>query len=286
MFALREAFRSMQRSPISAFVIALVIGVGVGLTAVFGFVAYSAHTSLLAIERSIAIDIYFEASLESDQAQMLYDSYIATDRELTDTRFISKEDALQEYEAGTGQDVRSVLGDNPLPASASVKLREPSIEKLEQKIAMLRAQQGVAEVVADRELGKTLAHKARLLDQLTMWLGILIGALILIVVAVSTRLTVEIRKQTLSVMRLLGASGWKVNAPFILEGAIAGAIGGLIAFGVLVALDELALRTLMPDLLGGLASDRMLAIGGIILVTSAVLGTLGSAVSVFVGGRK
>ena len=46
MFVLREAFRSIQRSPLSALVIALVIGVGLGLTAVFGFVAYSADRAL------------------------------------------------------------------------------------------------------------------------------------------------------------------------------------------------------------------------------------------------
>lgn len=278
--------RSIKRSPISMVLIALTIGVGVGLTAVFAYVAYSAHQSLAEVERSMTIDVYFDPSLTNDEAESIYEQQIANTDNVADSRFISKETALEEYEAGTGQDVRSVLGDNPLPAGASVKMKDPSVQALNKLSAEFRAIPGVRDVLADQELEKNLAEKAAMLDKLTTWLGALMAIVILIVVAVATRLTVEIRKQTLTIMQLLGATRWKLNGPFILEGLFAGLIGGMIASLVLLALDELALKTLMPSAMSDLPRDADLLATIVLLMISALLGVLGSALSLAFGNKR
>ncbi|HET6513051.1 MAG TPA: permease-like cell division protein FtsX [Candidatus Kapabacteria bacterium] len=285
MFILRECLRSIRRSPISMVLIALTIGVGVGLTAVFAYVAYSAHQSLSAVERSISIDVYFDQSLSDGEALQIF-TEITQDGDVAESRFITKETALKEYEAGTGQDVRSVLGDNPLPAGGTMKLDDASSEKLAKKIAEIKAINGVTEVLADQELVRNLTEKSALLNKLTTWLGALIALVILVVVAVATRLTVEIRKQSLTVMRLLGGSRWKVSGPFILEGLIAGLIGGVIASIVLLALDELALNTLLPSLNNELPRNAHYMATLVLLIVSAVLGTIGSALSIAIGHRR
>jgi cell division transport system permease protein len=286
MFILRECLRSIQRSPISMVLIALTIGVGVGLTAVFGYVAYSAHRSLAEVERSISIDVYFDQGLSNEQAQIVYDQQIANRTDVAVSRFITKEEALQEYEAGTGQDVRSVLGDNPLPAGASLKIEEPTTANLATKVAELKAIDGVTEVLADQELLKSLAEKSALLNKLTTWLGALMVLVMLIVVAVAIRLTVEIRRQTLMVMRLLGASRWKVSGPFMLEGMLAGLVGGMIASILLLALDELALRTLLPATVTDLPPDANVFATFVIVGVSATLGAVGSGLSLALGDKR
>lgn len=266
--------------------IALTIGVGVGLTAVFAYVAFSAHEGLAEIERSIAIDVYFDQTISNEQAQAIYEQRIAHAADVREARFITKEEALKEYEAGTGQDVRSVIGENPLPAGASLKIKEPSMQMLQQKTDELKAIDGVSEVLTDQELGKSLTERAAMLEQLTTWLGALMAIVILVVVAVATRLTVEIRKQSLTIMRLLGASTWKLHGPFILEGIFAGIIGGMIASLVLLALDGLALRTLLPSALSALPRDADLLATLALIVISAALGALGSALSLATTNKR
>jgi cell division transport system permease protein len=286
MFVFRECLRSIKRSPISLVLIALTIGVGVGLTAVFAYVASSARAELARIERSITIDVYFEPSLDNETARLTFEREIAAKPGVTEARFVTKEEALQEYESGTGQDVRSVLGENPLPAGARLRLREPSVQALDNKIAELKDVQGIAEAQADQQLSKSLADKSQLLDRLTMWLAILIGVVILIVVSVATSLTVEIRKQTLRIMRLLGASPWKVNAPFVLEGSVAGLCGGVVATVVLLGLDNLAFQTILPNLSIDLSSDVGMLWIAAILGLGVVLGFVGSLLSVTLRTKK
>jgi cell division transport system permease protein len=286
MFVLREALRSIRRSPISAILIALVIGVGLGLVTIFGFVAYSAHKALADVERSITIDLFFDEQLGDEEARTIYEHDIASDGSLTDLAFITKEQALADYQAGTGQDVRSVLGDNPLPAGARMKLKDPSPEKLDAKLHDLRQIAGVAEALADRELESSLAQKANMLDDLTLWLGSLIGVVILIGIIVSTRLTAEIRRQSITIMRLLGASGWKVAAPFIIEGAVAGLIGGAIAIAISLSMTQLVFETLVPGTFQSLTPQEAWMVFALTLGGAVLFGILGSSLAVISRFRK
>ena len=79
--------------------------------------------------------------------------------------------------------------------------------------------------------------------------AVLIIALILIVAAVllvanTIRLSAFNRRRETAIMRLVGASNFYIQLPFLLEGAIAGLIGWAIAAGLLVAVKSLMLDSL------------------------------------------
>ena len=48
-------------------------------------------------------------------------------------------------------------------------------------------------------------------------------------------------------MKLVGASNWFIQAPFVLEAVVAGLIGAIIGFGALVAGQDAAARRLAAD---------------------------------------
>ncbi|HYB47463.1 MAG TPA: FtsX-like permease family protein, partial [Streptosporangiaceae bacterium] len=79
--------------------------------------------------------------------------------------------------------------------------------------------------------------------------AVVIIALILIVAAVllvanTIRLSAFNRRRETAIMRLVGASNFYIQLPFLLEGAIAGLIGWVIAAGLLVAVKALMLDSL------------------------------------------
>jgi cell division transport system permease protein len=87
-------------------------------------------------------------------------------------------------------------------------------------------------------------------------------------------------------MQLLGASRWKVSGPFILEGLLAGILGGVIASLVLLGLDELALRTLLPSAITQLPKDADMMATLTLLALSAALGVLGSSLALAFGNKR
>jgi cell division transport system permease protein len=79
--------------------------------------------------------------------------------------------------------------------------------------------------------------------------AVVIIALILLVAAIllvanTIRLSAFNRRRETSIMRLVGASNFYIQLPFLLEGTIAGLIGWAIAAGLLVAVKSLWLDTL------------------------------------------
>ena len=52
------------------------------------------------------------------------------------------------------------------------------------------------------------------------------------------------KRREVAVMKLVGASNWFIQAPFVLEAVVAGLIGSLLGFGALVARQGLPARRL------------------------------------------
>ncbi len=65
-----------------------------------------------------------------------------------------------------------------------------------------------------------------------------------LLVANTIRLSAFNRRRETSIMRLVGASNFYIQLPFLVEGVIAGLVGWLVAAGLLVAVKSLGLDTL------------------------------------------
>ncbi|GLZ10273.1 cell division protein FtsX [Actinomadura sp. NBRC 104425] len=119
-----------------------------------------------------------------------------------------------------------------IPDSFRVRLKDP--EKHQTVAQAMLARPGVDQVINEKQI---LDRFFRILGGL-QWAALVI-ALIQVIAAVllvgnTVRLSAFNRRRETGIMRLVGASNTYIQMPFILEGAIAGLIGGLFAAGLLV----------------------------------------------------
>jgi cell division transport system permease protein len=115
-----------------------------------------------------------------------------------------------------------------LPDSYRVKLRDP--QKSDIVISALTGRPGVAEVVDQRKLLNPLFRMLRAFQKIAIGtaVGVLLAAIALIVNTI--RIAVFSRRREIGIMRLVGASNLYIELPFLLEGALAGLVGGALAF--------------------------------------------------------
>ncbi|MEO3786557.1 permease-like cell division protein FtsX [Actinocorallia sp. B10E7] len=133
-----------------------------------------------------------------------------------------------------------------IPDSLRVRLEDPS--KFTSVISAAEGSPGVDQIVNEREL---LEKLFRILDGL-QWAALFL-ALIQVFAAVllvgnTVRLSAFNRRRETGIMRLVGASNMYIQLPFILEGAIAGLAGGLIAAVLLVGSKLLLIDRLQSSL--------------------------------------
>jgi cell division transport system permease protein len=125
-----------------------------------------------------------------------------------------------------------------IPASFEVKLKNTEADTA-QVSEVIDGAPGVYQIVDDSSvLNKFYKLLGGARDAVVIIAIILIIAAILLV-ANTIRLSAFNRRRETSIMRLVGASNFYVQLPFLVEGMIAGLIGWLVAAGLLVAVKSL-----------------------------------------------
>ena len=124
-------------------------------------------------------------------------------------------------------DLVANVSPDALPESYRVKLRDP--KQFEVVASAFRDRPGVDTV---QDLKKLLEPVFRVLDGLSLGALILAGFMLLaaiLLISNTIRVAAFSRRRETSIMRLVGASNFYIQLPFLLEGAIAGLVGGVLA---------------------------------------------------------
>jgi cell division transport system permease protein len=197
--------------------------------------------------------------------------------------FESQQDAFDRFLAES-EDLSAAqyLLPEQLPEAFWVNLVNP--DKTELIVEAFSNQPGVAEVRDQRGY----------LDQIINFLNISslavggVAAIMLFSAALLTTTTIRLsafsRRREIAIMRLVGASSWSIQLPFILEGLLAALIGGglavaTVAFGTQYFVTDLLSTQLAFTSFVGIAD--VWAVAPFVLGVGALIATLAAAVSTF-----
>jgi cell division transport system permease protein len=180
------------------------------------------------------------------QRQQIYTDLVALRSQgVEHVYYESQGQAFQRFKQEFSQDksFSSLVTQNEIPDSFQVKLRNEQTD-FNVVAGTVEGRPGVDNIV---NVESILSNFYRLLDAARN--AVIITAIILVIAAIllvanTIRLSAFNRRRETSIMRLVGASNFYVQLPFLLEGVIAGLFGWLIAAGLLVAVKTLGLDTL------------------------------------------
>lgn len=153
--------------------------------------------------------------------------------------YISKEKAAEIFSEDLGEDFVGFAGYNPLYPSLMVNfnadlLPDNSTETLDRFCKEMSTQQGVTGVAYQENIVSELRDVFYRLS----WFLIVFVALLLVItiVLISSliRIAIYSSRDTIATMRLVGAKSSFITRPFLLRSVAYGAIGGLIADGLLL----------------------------------------------------
>jgi cell division transport system permease protein len=159
--------------------------------------------------------------------------------------FVSQQAAYQQFrqEFSANQSLVSATPPNSIPSSFQIRLKNAEADTAP-VAAVVDGNPGVDQVVPDSSV---LDKFYKLLDGARN--AVVVIAIILIIAAIllvanTIRLSAFNRRRETSIMRLVGASNFYVQLPFLVEGMIAGLIGWLVATGLLIAVKSLGLDSM------------------------------------------
>jgi cell division transport system permease protein len=112
-------------------------------------------------------------------------------------------------------------------------------------------------------------------------LAVLLCVASILLIANTIRLSLYARRREVEVMKLVGATDWFIRWPFVLEGVLVGALGGLLAI-LLLGVVKVALVDPLAAQFALIAAPDTINFGlliGVLLAASVGVSALGSGLS-------
>lgn len=244
-YLLRESFGVFWRMKGMSAISTVIMSVALMMLAMFTLLTLNMRNVARSFRSEIEVDVFVKPDAPETEVQLLRERLARMDG-VEKVVFVSKENALEEFrqQLGTDSDLLDVLEENPLPASMRMSMKET--HRTSDRLAMLanyiREQPEVDEVRYGDQWVSRLEQYIKVFTGLTAIVGAVVLLSALFVISNTVRLTVMARARTIEVMRLVGATNWFIRMPFVIEGAVQGALAGGLAMATLYAAHHYAVR--------------------------------------------
>ena len=197
------------------------------------------------------------------------------------SKYISKEDALNEAKESLGADPMELLGENPYEAEIEISLKREfaNVEKMGEIEKELLKSKGVSEVIYHKghvdTVNKNIQKVALLLFTLLVLLTVISWSLISNLV----RLSIYSKRFLLHTMKLVGATWSFIRRPFLLHNMWIGLAAGVIANALLGAALYL-LQDHYPEMAMLLPTKQLAVVGAGVIMFGIIICTLCAFLSV------
>jgi len=177
-------------------------------------------------------------------------SRLATDGRIRLIRIVGSEAALERFRRAY-PDLGAALAElkeAPFPPSLEVALRAGAPKGAAAEIAAAaRLWPGVESVESEEEFSRRFRDAVALVRNAGLFLGGLLTLAAVLSVASAVRLALDLHREEVGIMRLMGATEAAIRAPFWLYAMAEGLLGGSVALGLLYATYRLATYWLARD---------------------------------------
>jgi cell division transport system permease protein len=286
-FFFREALRSLRRNAVPSFAAMATVLVTVLVLGVFIPMVQATTGAANEVRGRVIADVYLTPNATKDDVARVR-GILETTPKVKRVEYVSKEQAFKE-ERKRNPAAYDLLGSNPLPDTFRVYPERPDdITAVRNALAPLAPAGGRVPIdesiddVRNREDETNKILTATRVVKLAMaGLAILLALASMLLIANTIRLSLYARRREVEVMKLVGATDWFIRWPFVLEGIIVGALGGIVAILLLGVVKVVLVDPLAKDF-ALIAAPDTLNFGLLVIVllgASIGVSALGSGLS-------
>jgi cell division transport system permease protein len=235
-FFLRESLRALKRNAVPSFAAMATVLVTVLILGVFIPVVQATTGAANTVRDRVIVNVFLQTSADQRDVQRVRSLLENETPHVASVQFVSKERAYKR-ERERNAEAYELLGTNPLPDTLRVTPDSPdNVAKIRSALSPLGpggsrtvVDSAIDEVDYSEENTTKILSVTRVVKLTTALLaGLLVIASILLI-ANTIRLSLYARRREVEVMKLVGATDWFIRWPFVIEGMLVGALGGLLA---------------------------------------------------------
>lgn len=237
-YAWLNTLGDMMRQPLATLLTITVIAISLTLPSVCYLVWKNVDQAATQWYPTPQLTVYLDKSLDDSAAENVIKA-LRAEAGVEKVNYLSREEAMGEFRNWSGfGGALDMLEENPLPAVAIItpQMNFQSSEVLNSLRDRVTAVQGIEEVRMDDSWFARLAALTGLVAQVAGMIGILMIVAVFLVIGNSVRLSIFSRRDTINVMKLIGATDGFILRPFLNGGALLGFGGAVLSLALSEAL--------------------------------------------------
>jgi cell division transport system permease protein len=183
---------------------------------------------------NIQVSIFLADDITEEQRVAL-EAQLEADQLVSSYEYESREEAYEQF--------RTLFADSPelveatapesLPESFRLRLVDP--ERFQEIDERYTGVAGIDEIVDQEELVGEIFTILNAVQTMALVGAAIMATAAMMLVANVIQVAAFSKRREVAVMKMVGAPNWFIQTPFVLEAAVAGVLGALLAFGVLAA---------------------------------------------------
>lgn len=272
--AFREAMRAFNRAPMLSMLSVTTIAFSLFAFGLFGLVALNLRNALQQVEDRVEVRGFIAPGTAPEAVSTAVED-VALFPEVGSVKLVTEAQALERARREL-REFTDVFEEGLLPASIEVRmkpgLRDPETVRTVAK--RLENYDFIDDVRYGEEWVENLYRLRNIATGAGLALGVTFALVAIIIIGSTIRMAVLARSREIAIMRLVGATDGFIRLPFLIEGAIKGTMGGVLA----LVLTWIAVLVSGRWVLQVQFFETSLALVGIL--AGAGIGLLGSALSV------
>lgn len=182
----------------------------------------------------VQVSIFLKADI-TDQQRTTLETALKSDPLVKNVIHETKQQAWTNFQKQfkDAPDLVAATKPDSLPESYRVQLKDP--KKFSVIDAEFKGKEGIDDIVDQQQLLGKVFQVLGAAQNLALVLALFQGLAALLLVGNTIQVAAYSRRREVAVMKLVGASNWFIQSPFVLEAMFAGVIGAVVASLALVA---------------------------------------------------
>lgn len=248
------------------------------------------NSTMESFKNKIDISVYFFSDASEEDIGKIQAETAALP-EVKSINYVSKDEAWEKFKEKysdnqvIAQGVKE-LDINPLYGTMSIKAKNiDEYQKISEFLAQEKYKNAISRInfAQNKKEIEKLSAITKSVQKGGAGFSLIFAIISIFVVFNAIRITLHNYRHEIKIMGLVGAEGWYIQLPFMLEGAIYGILGSIISTGILLALVYFGAETIDRVLSGitlvSYVKQNILMIFGVQLAAGISLGVLSSIIA-------
>ncbi|MEH0844472.1 permease-like cell division protein FtsX [Micromonospora sp. CPCC 205711] len=182
---------------------------------------------------NVQVSIFLDTEVSEQQRNDL-DAKLKSDPLVKEVTYVNKDEAYKRFKEmyQDAPDLVNAVKADQLPESFRLTLVNP--EEYRAIYTQYKDTAGISEIVDQSKLLDKIFNILTAIQNIALAAAIVMAVAALLLVANTIQVAAYSKRREVAVMKLVGASNWFIQAPFVLEAVVAGLIGSLLGLVALV----------------------------------------------------